>query len=69
LLSQLLLQRGVACPQVLEISSVAHQLSCFRIRFSLCWFTGGFFASPPFSGAWSAIPQPASCCQCVVMVC
>jgi hypothetical protein len=31
----------VACPQVPEISSVAHQLSCFRVEFSLCWFTGG----------------------------
>jgi hypothetical protein len=31
------------CPQVLEISSVADQLSCFVVGFSLCWFTGGFF--------------------------
>jgi hypothetical protein len=33
----------VHCPQVLENSSVAHQPSCFGVRFSLCWFIGGLF--------------------------
>jgi hypothetical protein len=39
----------VCCPQVLEISSVAQQLSCLGVRFLLCWFTGGlFFCFTPF---------------------
>jgi hypothetical protein len=33
----------VACPHVLEISSVAHQLSCFEVELSLCWFIEGLF--------------------------
>jgi hypothetical protein len=52
-----------------RISSVAHQLSCFGVGFSLCLITGAcFFASPPFSGARSVIRQPAPCCQLAVMV-
>jgi hypothetical protein len=33
----------VCCPQILEISSIAHQLSCFGVGFSLCLVTGGLF--------------------------
>jgi hypothetical protein len=33
----------VCCPQVQEISSVAHQLFYFGVGFSLCLFTGGLF--------------------------
>jgi hypothetical protein len=33
----------VCCPQVLEIGSVAHQVSCSGVGFSLCLFTGGLF--------------------------
>jgi hypothetical protein len=43
MLSQLLPQSGVACPQFLEISSVAHQPFCLGVGFSLCWFIGGLF--------------------------
>jgi hypothetical protein len=56
----------VACPQVLEISPVPHQLSCFGVGFLLCWFTGGLFL---FSGTRLVIHQLVPCCQCVVMVC
>jgi hypothetical protein len=42
------------------ISSVAHQLSCFGVGFSLCLITGGLFLClAPFSGARSVIYQPA----------
>jgi hypothetical protein len=68
-LSELWQFEFVCCPQVLEISFVAHQLSCFRVGFLLCCFTGGFFALPPFSWARSVICQPAPCSQCVMMVC
>jgi hypothetical protein len=30
----------IYCPQVPENSSVAHQLYCFGVGFSLCWFIG-----------------------------
>jgi hypothetical protein len=33
----------VCCPQVQEISSVFHQLSCFGVGFSLCLFTTVLF--------------------------
>jgi uncharacterized protein YjeT (DUF2065 family) len=33
----------VYCPQVLENSSSAHQLFCFGVEFSLCWFIEGLF--------------------------
>jgi hypothetical protein len=36
----------VYCPQVLENSSVAHQLSCFGVGFSLRWFIRGLFFLP-----------------------
>jgi hypothetical protein len=62
--------RFVCCSQVLEISCVVHQLSCFGVGFSLCLITGSrFFASPPFSGARSVIHQPVPCCQHVMIVC
>jgi hypothetical protein len=59
----------ICYPQVLEISSVAHQLSCFGVGFLLCWFTGVLFLCfTPFP--WGkASDLSASCCQCVVMVC
>jgi hypothetical protein len=44
-LSEVWLFKFVCCPQVPEISSVAHQLSCFGVGFLLCWFTGGLFLS------------------------
>jgi hypothetical protein len=70
LLSQLFPQWGVACPQVIEMCSVAHQLSCFGVGFSLCWFIGGlFFVLPTFSGVESEIHQLALCCQHVILVC
>jgi hypothetical protein len=58
----------VYCPQVPEISSVAHQPYWFWVRFLLWWFTGGlFFASPPFSGARSEIHQLTPFCHRVMM--
>jgi hypothetical protein len=57
------------CPQVQEITSVVHQLSCFGGSFSLCLFTGGLFLclTPFFWGRVSVLPE-APCCQRVVMV-
>jgi hypothetical protein len=70
LLTQLLPQWGVKCPQVLEISSVAHQPSSLELSFCCVDLLGAcFFAWPPFSGAKSVICQPAPSCQHVVMVC
>jgi hypothetical protein len=51
------------CPQVQEIISVVHWLSCFEGSFLLCLFTGisalgtYFFAPSPFSGAESVFHQ------------
>jgi hypothetical protein len=52
------------------ISSVAHQLSCFGVGLSLCWFTGGLFLclAPCLWGKFSNL-SAGSCCQHVVMVC
>jgi hypothetical protein len=50
-------------PQVQEISSVVHLLSCFGGGFSVCLFIeisglgSYFFAPPPFSGAGSVFHQ------------
>jgi hypothetical protein len=58
------------CPEVLEISFVAHQLYCFGGGFSCVGLLRiYFFASLPFSGASSVICQPAPCYKRVVMVC
>jgi hypothetical protein len=49
----------VACPQVPEISSVAHQLSCFGVGFSLCWFIGVLFLFLiPF--LWGKVKDPSA---------
>jgi hypothetical protein len=57
------------CPQVQDISSVVHQVSCFGVGFLLCLFTLCLFLClAPFSVATSVIHQLAPCCQCVVMV-
>jgi hypothetical protein len=63
----------VACPQVLEISSVAHQPSCFGVGFSLCWFTGGLFLClTPF--LWGKVSDPSAgpllsaCCDGLLIV-
>jgi hypothetical protein len=63
----------VACPQVPEISSVAHQPSCFGFGFLLCWFTGGLFLclSPFLWGKVSdssASPQLSPCCDGLLLV-
>jgi hypothetical protein len=58
------------CPQVLEMSSVAHQPSCFGVGFPLCWFTGGLFLClAPFLWGKVSDPSASPCCQCVMMVC
>jgi hypothetical protein len=54
------------CPQVLVISSVVHQLSCFGVGFSLSLFTGGLFLClTPF--LWGKIRDP-SCCDGLLFV-
>jgi hypothetical protein len=54
LLSQLLPQRRVACPQVLVISSVAHQHPALELGFCCVGLLGAsYFAMPPFSGTKS----------------
>jgi hypothetical protein len=55
------------------ITSVAHQLSCFGVGFSLCLITRAcFFASPPFSGAKvsdpSAGPLLSECCDGLLII-
>jgi hypothetical protein len=53
-------------PQVKEISSVVHYLSCFGGGFSLCLFTGisalgaYFFALPPFFWGRFSVPSAPS---------
>jgi hypothetical protein len=61
------------CPQVLEINSVAHQLPCFGVGFSLCWFTEGLFLClAPF--LWdklsdpSASPLLSACCDGLLII-
>jgi hypothetical protein len=57
----------ICCPQVPEISSVAHQLSCFGVGFSVCWFTGGLFIClTPFLWVKVSDHQPAPCFQLAV---
>jgi hypothetical protein len=73
LFSQLLCQWRVACPQVPEISSVAYQLSCFGVCFSLCWFIWGLFLCfAPF--LWGKVSDPSAgpllsvCCDDLLIV-
>jgi hypothetical protein len=49
----------VACPQVLEISSVDHQSFSFGVGFSLCWFTGGLFLCLT-SFLWGKVSDPSA---------
>jgi hypothetical protein len=63
----------VCCPQVPEISSVAHQLSCFGVGFLLCWITGVLFLwLTPF--LWgkvsdpSASPMLSACCDGLLII-
>jgi hypothetical protein len=59
MLIQLLPWWGVAYPQVPEISSVVHQLPCFEVGFSLCWFTRGLFLClSPF--LWGKVRDPSA---------
>jgi hypothetical protein len=59
----------MACPQVLENSSVAHQPSCFGVGFLLCWFTWGLFLClAPFLWGKFSDPSAVPCYQHVVMV-
>jgi hypothetical protein len=64
LLSQLLPQWGMACLHVLEISSVGHPLSCFRVVFLLCWVTVGvdlflcLALTSLWQGQWSVSRPP-----------
>jgi hypothetical protein len=47
------------CPQVQEISSVVHKLSCFGVGFSLCLFTGSLFLC--LAGfLWSKVSDPSA---------
>jgi hypothetical protein len=61
------------CPQVQEISSVAHQLSCFGGGYSLYFFTGGLFLclSPFLWGKvsdLSASPLLSACCDALLFI-
>jgi hypothetical protein len=61
-------------PQVWEISSVVHFLSCFGGGFLLCLFTGismlgtYFFAPSPFPCGRVSVLSVLPCSQCVMMV-
>jgi hypothetical protein len=63
----------VCCPQFLEISSVAHQLSCFGVGFLVCWLTGGLFLCLS-SFLWGKVgdqsPSPllSACCDGLLIV-
>jgi hypothetical protein len=63
----------VAYPQVLEISSVAHQASCFGVGFSLYWFTGGLFLCLALF-LWGKVSDPSvglllsACCESLLIV-
>jgi hypothetical protein len=63
----------IYCPQVLENSSVSHQLSCFGVGFLLCWFTGDLFLClAPF--LWGKVRDPSTssllsaCCDGLLIV-
>jgi hypothetical protein len=63
----------MACPQVLENSSVAHQPSCFGVGFLLCWFTWGLFLclAPFLWGKFSdpsASPLLSVCCASLLIM-
>jgi hypothetical protein len=56
-----------------RISSVAYQLSCFRVGFSLCLITGGLFLYlAPFS--WGKVSDPSAgpllsaCCDGLLII-
>jgi hypothetical protein len=58
---------------VLETSSVAYQLSCFEVGFSLCWFTGCLFLclTPFLWGRFSDLSAGALlsvCCDSLLIV-
>jgi hypothetical protein len=72
-LSEVWQVKFVCWAQVLEISSVAHQLSCFGVGFLLCWFTGILFLCliPFFWGKVSdpsADPLMPACCDDLLIV-
>jgi hypothetical protein len=63
----------LCCPQFPEVSSVAHQPSCFGVGFLLCWFTGGLFLylAPFLRGKVSdpsAGPLLSVCCEGLLFV-
>jgi hypothetical protein len=60
-------------PSGFRISSVAYQLSCFGVGFSLCLITMTyFFASPPF--LWGKVSDPSiglllsACCDGLLII-
>jgi hypothetical protein len=55
LLSQLLPHWGVACPQVLQISSVVHQPSCFYLAPFFCSKVRGLLAGSLLSACYAGL--------------